>query len=107
MVLKSVCLGLPQMFSWAEAKTGPHVIMDLSPISNSTSAIQSMTPIQLKYNNQSKSILAYTNGYTNFEETFLNKKNKKNYVSYKNPWTNFNLNNSKMSTQNKGSFVIE
>ena len=56
LVLKSVCLGLPQMFFWAEAKTGPHVIMDLSPISNSTSAIQSMTPKQLKYNNQSKSI---------------------------------------------------
>ena len=96
------------MFFWAEAKTGPHVIMDLSPISNSTSAIQSMTPIQLKYNNQSKSILAYTNGCTAISKQFLNKKkNKMNYVSYKNPRTNFNFNNSKMSMQNKGSFVIE
>ena len=61
MAVESVCLRLSQMFFWAEAKSGPHVIMDLSPISNSTSAGQSMAPIQLKYNNQSKSILFYKN----------------------------------------------
>ena len=107
MVLESVCLGLLQMFFWAEAKTGPHVIMDLSPISNSTSAVQSMTPIQLKYNNQSKSILAYTNGSIAIPK-FLKKKNKMNYALHnKNPSTNFNFNNSKCQRRTKESFVIE
>ena len=61
----TVCLGMSHMLFCVEAKPGPHVIMDLSAISNSTSANQSRNPIQLKCNNQSKSIFGvYTVPYT-------------------------------------------